>query len=631
MRVYIVIPISRGISKSHLTYFGQDNIPLGSLVSIPLRKKIVPALIVEKKDALELKSQLRSSRYPLKKISGIKTRHFLPEKFFESVLSTADFFAYAPGAVLGALVPKMVAENASKIALEGKLVGETGERFLIQAEDSERLVHYKSLIREEFAKKRSVFFCVPTIEDAERTRKILNRGIEQYTLNFHSDVAKREFLKRYEILRDTSHPVLIIGTVPFISLIRPDVGLIILDRENSRSYRTLSRPYIDLRKFVETLASERKDRLIFGDALLSVERLWRKENSEFHELTPIKFRSTTSAECVLIDMKRPPDSEQKTFRVLGDELEELIEFNYRKKQHLFIFSARKGLAPTTVCGDCGKIVTCQTCGSVLVLHSGGGSSSERENFFLCHKCGEKRSSLMKCENCSSWKLEGLGIGIERVEAEVKKRFPSVPVFRIDKETTKTTKRVLETVEKFSITPGSILLGTEMSLLFLDRNIENTAVASLDSLFSLPNFRINEKIFSILLKIRSITQSIFLVQTRNIENHLFDKAISGNTTEFYRQEIFDRKKFNYPPYSLFVKISLLGGRNLVEKQMESIIKIFKGENVLVLDGFTAVAGKRYSSHALMRFKPQEWPRKDIVEKLLSLPPYFKIEVDPESLL
>ncbi len=37
----------------------------------------------------------------------------------------------------------------------------------------ERFTHYKSLIREEFARKQSVFFVLPTIEDIRRMKSQL--------------------------------------------------------------------------------------------------------------------------------------------------------------------------------------------------------------------------------------------------------------------------------------------------------------------------------------------------------------------------------------------------------------------------------------------------------------------------
>ena len=79
---------------------------------------------------------------------------------------------------------------------------------------------------------------------------------------------------------------------------------------------------------------------------------------------------------------------------------------------IFLYAARKGMASITICGDCGNNVVCLECGSSVVLHT-----KETGNFFLCHRCGERRSAEEVCKVCGSWKLMPLGIGIEKVKGE----------------------------------------------------------------------------------------------------------------------------------------------------------------------------------------------------------------------
>jgi primosomal protein N' len=68
------------------------------------------------------------------------------------------------------------------------------------------------------------------------------------------------------------------------------------------------------------------------------------------------------------------------------------------------------------------------------------------------------------------------------------------------------KLIHKTLEKFRAKPGSILLGTEMMLQYIHEKVENSVIISLDSLFSLPDFRIQEKILSMLITLRSHTPS-----------------------------------------------------------------------------------------------------------------------------
>ncbi|MFA6897796.1 MAG: hypothetical protein WC250_00085, partial [Candidatus Paceibacterota bacterium] len=322
-----------------------------------------------------------------------------------------------------------------------------------------------------------------------------------------------------------------------------------------------ARPYLDFRLLAEAFAKENKTRLILGDSLLRIETIWRTKGGELVEYTPLKFRSLSTASTKLVNLKRQGDGTEKTFSVLGDELIDLVNRSRNNNDRLFIFSARRGLAPQTVCSDCGTTVMCEHCQAPVILYS-----SARSNFFLCHRCGTKRSAEETCKNCSSWRLKPLGIGVDRVEAEITAHFPDANIFKISKDKTKTQKQAAEVAKKFYASPGSILLGTEMALTYLDQKIENCAVASLDALFAIPDFRIDERVFQILLRLRSLSTENFLIQTRNPEKKLFEYALSGNTIDFYKDEIEVRQSFNYPPFTVLIKLSLRGTKEYALGEM-----------------------------------------------------------------
>jgi primosomal protein N' (replication factor Y) len=628
MKLYEVIPIANVLGRETLSYFGTDSIGLGSLVSIPLRKKVVNAIVVGKQDVGKEKSNIKSSSFALRKIGSLKSPHFLSESFLNATLETARYHATNTGAVLQTLLPQAILSlPAKKNHLQiNSEIGIRKEHLVIQSEDEERFSHYRGFIRGEFARHSSVYFALPTIEDIRSIKKELEKGIEQYTAVLHSGLSKKEFLAQIKIINNTSHPVLIIGTIPFLSVERADIQSIILDRENSRSYRTLSRPFINLRTFVEKFATHSNRKLILGDILLSTETLWKLKNDECAEFSPIKSRILSSAQGLLVDMKTKRGEFEKGFRVLSLELEALIDKSKEDNERLFIFSARKGLSPTTICGDCGQVVLCKTCGSPIVLYSSGG-----KNFFKCNKCGETRDAMEKCGNCDSWKLDTLGIGIELVEREINKRFPDVKVFRMDKEVVKTEKKALEIITKFENTPGSVLLGTELALIYLKRPIENVAVASIDSLFALPDFRINEKMFYILLSLRSRAERVFIIQTRNSSEPIFDYAIKGSLADFYRDEIEDRKTFSYPPFSTFIKLSIEGRKPGVVREAENIAELFKDSSPNIFSGFSPSKRGNTMMNILIRVPVENWPDEKILQKIYSLPPQVAIRVDPESVL
>lgn len=637
MYIVTVIPIARGIGKETLSYFSAAKVALGSVVEIPVRNRVISALAVSCEPADKKKSELKSSSFALKKLDAGKAVQLFQPSFIEAAQEAADYFAGSTGSILATITSKTILENAADItpvewiepnaaSAEASANRSKPEPYALQADEEERMAYYKSLIREQFAKKKSVFFCLPTIQDTKRLHETLPKGIEQYTFVINSSLSKKELVNRWNKASTEVHPVLIIATGSFLGIPRTDLGTIVIERESSSGYKTQTRPYVDMRTLAEIYTKKLGARLVYGDLLLRVDTLWRAKNGEVAELGSLKFRSISTAQDVLVDMKKYKNLDNPDFRIFSEELVDLVKYNKEKNEHLYIYASRRGLAPLTVCGDCGTTVLCHRCSAPTVLHQ-----SADENFFLCHRCGERRSAEERCRVCDSWRLTTLGIGIELIEDALLNMFPDMKIFRMDKDVITTHKQALSTAEKFYDAPGSVMIGTEMALAYLEKPIENSAVASIDSLFSIPDFRINEKIMNILLRMRSVSQKIFLIQTRARDQRLFDYAMKGNLMDFYREEIDSRKKLNYPPFSTLIKISARGVKERVAEEIEYVRTQLVDYKPLVFPAFIETVNKKTIMHALLKIDAKTWVKKSLLEKLRALPPHISINVDPESLL
>ncbi len=632
MQVLHVIPFSKGLGRETLSYFSIEPIAPGSVVQVPINKRTVAGLVVSCEKAEDLKSEIKSASFELKKLSAAGAPFLLPE-FIETAKRAGAHFAATTGAVLNSMIPKALLEGADSLVIRhsDRRQSPLHEAYIVQTDEEERFGHYKSLIRETFARKGSVFFCLPTLHDIQATVKRLEKGIEEYTFVLHSSLSKKEILERCRRLLATDHPVLIIATGPFLSLPRKDIGAIIVEKESSRTYKIQQRPFLDIRTFAEQFAKQLRAKIVFGDIFLQTETVYRHQNGEFQELYPIKFRSLTTCEAVIADLRRykteaPANGIAKKYQIISDEFAELIRTNQKNNEHLFVFVARKGLSPTTICGDCGTIVACNECQSPVVLHS-----SKNGPFFLCHKCGERRSAEERCINCDSWKLVTLGAGTEKIEEEIRKIVPDAHIFSLNKDSVATHKQGAKIAAQFYETPGSILIGTEMALLYLDTPIQNSAVASIDSLFSIPDFKISEKVLSILLHIRSCTHKTLLLQTRDPKQALFGYALKGNILDFYRNEIDLRRVFHYPPFNVLIKLSIEGKKDEIVAEMGKAKALFGDCEMDVFPSF--VKGKNGTSilHALIKIPKHKWPNPEMTARFQGLSPRWTIKIDPDSLL
>ncbi len=637
MNILTVIPISIGIPKDSLTYFTKADVSVGSIVSIPLRKKTIYGLVTSNKPAQEIKSELKSLTYSIKKIDNIETRSFLSNEFIESCQKISDYNAGSVGSVLSALIPNAILENSSELSFTPKKSVNPSfhEIALLQSDDEERYATYRSLIREEFAKGRSVFFCLPTTENLLNATSTLEKGIEKYTYTLHGGLAKKEVQALWKKIIDNEHPVLIIATGSFLSIPRSDLGTIILEKESSRGFKMQSRPFIDMRVVAEMLAKQMNIRLVLGDILLRIETLWEEKRGKYSELAPLKFRSLTTASCELVNTRTPQDMKKKEFPIFSNKLRDLLKNTIENNERTFLFCGRKGLYPVTVCSDCGTVVVCKNCSSPVVLYGKKNIQGKSMNLFVCHHCGERSQAERLCLHCGGWRLNPMGLGVERVAEEIETLFPGAKVIIMDKDHISTHKQAVKARDLFYETAGSIMVGTEMALPYLNQKIENTAVVSIDSYFSIPDFQINEKIFHILLEMRDLSVKHFLVQTRQEEGKgrikIFDYALRGNLVDFYREEIEDRKSIGYPPFATHIKITLEGEKNTVKKEMDEIALFLKPYELQVFDAFNPGSKVKHSIHGLISLSKDKWIDTVLLEKLRMIQPHCMVRIDPSTLL
>lgn len=643
MYVIEVIPLARGILKDSLSYFSKENFAPGSLVSIPLRSKSIYGLILSSKEVSLAKSELKDAHYPLKKITESKSSAFLLPGFLKTVDQIAEYFVASKGAVLFTLLPKILCENPPIIpktqeekspSTFNATAGLKAEKYLLQTNEDERYGHFKSIVREEFARGRSVYLALATTEQLEKAATILERGIGQYTFLLHNGLAKKELLATWQKALEEKHPVLIIGTAHYLHLPRADIKTFIIEKENSGSWKQQARPYLDFRAFAIQLAENLHARIILADTILRVETLSRLKDGTFSEFVPTKWRPLTSASEEVIDMRlfsRDGAQQSSSFVMISPQVKEQILANKKNNEFMFIYATRRGLAPSVICGDCGTTVTCKRCHTPLVLHGAKSEESgESENYFLCHKCGSTENTEEFCRVCQSWKLYSVGVGSERIETALAKEFPEVKLFRLDADSAPTNKKAHELISKWSNSPGSVLIGTEKALNFLSRKIDNSAIISIDPLFALPDWRMNEKVFLLLTSIRLETTGKIIIQTR-IDSPIIDHVHKGNVMDFYREELAKREEFGYPPFTTLIKLTIEGKTEPIESEVERVKGLLEEWGPKAFQSLAGFSHEKLRMNVLLKLPKNSWPNTKLWTTLQSLPPFWSINVDPDNLL
>lgn len=630
MYILQVIPISKSSGKDSLTYFSNEETLLGSIVEVDIRSKKVKSIVVDCQKAILKKGELKNLDYKIKKISKIKGKSFIDNRLLKITEKISKYYISNQSKILFELLPKEILEDDELISYTTDEVNKKENKYEIltlQTNNEERFANYKSYIREEFAKKNSVFFCLPNSEEVIKTFQKISKGIENYTYLLHKEQSKKEIKEIWKKVINEKHPIVLITTGYFLTIPRNDFGTYIVEKENSKGFINQKRPYFDIREVCKIFAKENGRKIIFGDDLLRIETLYKTKNFEYSEFSPLKFRLVLSSTSQIIDNKTAKDQNKKEFEIFNEKFKEILHQTSEENGNIFIFCLRKGLFPITVCGDCGETVLCNNCKSPVVLYE---KKNKDDNYFLCNRCGEKRPALELCKKCNSWKLVPLGIGIENVYKDLKKMFPQKEIYVLDKDSVKSENEAKKVVSKFYQNTGSILLSTEFALKFLDNPINITSVVSIDALFSIPDYKVNEKIMQILIQIQSLAEKKFIIQTRIPENKILNYSIKGNLLDFYKDEIEERKEMDYPPFSKFIKISLSGEKQIVRKKMEELREFLKPTEISIYESFYKSKNEKYTVNGLIKIS--SGTETDILyKKLEMLTPDFSIKVDPDSLL
>ncbi len=644
MNIVTVIPLVQGAYKEDLTYFTAKEVAPGTIVSVPLRKKIVDALVVAVEHLTNSKSQIKLSPFALKKIETVKGPMPFYSEFWRAVGDAKTYFLGTSGATLFGLVPKIFFDEHEQLALprarEQKQKKIAQEKLLLQVSFDDRIAFYKTYIREAFAKKQSVFFCLPTIRDAEKYFELLKKGVEEHIFLFHGEEPDKEILANYNRALESDHPVIIIATGSYLFIPRHDLSTIIVERESSSAYKQMTRPYADIRTFAEFLSYRLGIKLIYADTFLRAETIYRVETGEFSEIGHLSFHLSRSVKREIIDSKRPTDDggieKKEGWKMIHAKLETQVRTTLENGGRIFLFALRKGFAPITQCGHCEKIHACALCTSPLVLYE----QKSGKRIFSCNKCGTRSAALLACANCESWKLMPLGVGSEGVAEEIQKLFPKVPVHLLDKEHAKTKRQAEKTAEAFYANASGILVGTEMALPYLKEKVALAAIVSFDSLFAIPSFRAGEKIVSLVSLLEQASAEKLIIQTKNTDEYIIKEIALGNLAEFYKKEIAERRQLGYPPFTTLVKASYQDKKIDPDKIHAIVEETFKP---LAHKAFQSPVFKTrnvYATHTILKLERNDWSPEKILKKDHSieyieaqcglLPMNFNIIVEPEDI-
>jgi len=344
-----------------------------------------------------------------------------------------------------------------------------------------------------------------------------------------------------------------------------NLGLIVCDEEHEGSYQSEHFPQYDAREIAESRCRREGAVLVLASATPSILSFARMERGDFTLLEmPRRVQNRPLPEVTVVDMREELRLGNKG--VFSSALLQRLDACIREGRQAMLFINRRGYAQFVNCRACGQPIRCGNCDVSMTYH-------EVDHSLHCHWCGSVIPMPDRCPSCGSAFIRTCGVGTQRVEQEVKKRYPGVGVLRMDVDTTGDKNAYMRLLSAFRAREAQVLVGTQMIAKGLDFP-EVTLVGAVlaDTTLNMPDYRAPERTFQLLTQVagragRAEHPGQVVIQTYMPEHYAIQAAAAQDYRSFYRMEFDRRKKDLYPPFTMMARL-LCTARSMEEAQAVS---------------------------------------------------------------
>ena len=440
---------------------------------------------------------------------------------------------------------------------------------------------YIRAIEEVLIQGQEAIVLVPEIS---LTPQLLSRFIDRFGKNLallHSGLGRGE---RYDQWRRIWKGEVKIAMGARSAIFAPfkNVGIIVVDEEHDPSYKQEEKLKYHARDVAVVRAKQAEATLLLGSATPSLESFYNAEKGKFRLLNlPERIGGKPLPRVEIVDVR-------KEGGLLSEKLRAALQKNIEDKKQSLLFLNRRGFANFILCPDCGLTFKCPNCSVTLTYHL-------RDRSLQCHYCDYRIQAPGDCPKCQGHRLQGMGIGTERLEQEIKSLFPETQVGRMDRDTTSRRRSHLQILKKLESGSIDILVGTQMIVKGHDfPNVTFVGVVSADTSLHFPDFRSSERTFQLLTQVagragRGEVLGEVVIQTFNPDHYSILRAKDHDYIGFYQEEIEFRKALEYPPFSRFINFRLVGNSEKRTKGMaeemggigQSLLKKGYGKGIEIL--------------------------------------------------
>ncbi len=453
---------------------------------------------------------------------------------------------------------------------------------------------YIRAIQEVASFGRQAIVLVPEISLTPQTLERFRARFDRVAL-LHSHLSDAQRHHEWQRIADGQVQV-IVGARSAVFAPTQHLGLIVLDEEHETTFKQDTAPRYHARDVARARAEDEKVPLVLGSATPSLES-WHKAQSGQYRLVsmPKRVFDRPLPNVGTIDLRLDEHaraSRGSISRLLHRAMGEAIE----QGGQVILLLNRRGYSTHIQCPACGHVVRCPNCEIALTHH-------RAEEKALCHYCDYQTATPAACPECRFAGIRYSGHGTQRLEAEVRARFPGVAALRMDTDSMQRRGSHEQALAAFRSGEVRILLGTQMIAKGLDfPNVTLVGVVNADTVLHFPDFRAAERTFQLVTQVAGRTGrgekgGRVLVQTFNPDHPAIVASVRHDYAAFAASELPSRQMFSYPPFASMVRLVIRGPQEPTVKQFADYL----GQRL------AAALGSQQSSARVLGPAPAPFPK------------------------
>lgn len=486
---------------------------------------------------------------------------------------------------------------------------------------------YTEALARSLSRGRPGLVLVPEIALALPLVDRLRADLDARVAILHSGLGEGERADEWRRIRAGEADV-VIGTRLAVLAPLADVGVVIVDEEHDPAYKSDRTPRLQARDTAIELGALAGAAVVLGSATPAVETEGRARDGTYARFGLPMRLAGNPPEVRIVDLRE--ELAAGNLGMLSLPLVAAIAALVPGDQAILTIN-RRGTASVVLCRDCGHVQTCPDCERPLVYHQAGVT-------LRCHHCGRATPLASRCPNCGSARIRYLGGGTERVEREVRERFPGLRVGRLDRDVVERKGAAARVVDAFADGRLDVLVGTSLVTKGLDiPAVTLVGVVSADVALNLPDERAAERTYQLLAQAvgragRGERPGLAIIQSYQPDHPAIVAVATGQAAAFYNAELDLRRRFGSPPFQRLVKLTVaMPDRDAAEGAARDLAIELRARS----DGSIDVAGP---APAYIARRAERW-RFNLVLRgpdpagFLGEPPGppWSVDVDPESLL